>query len=122
MKAIAITSKGIEDITALEIKELVKAKTQVKESCVIFEPKKPEDLCLLCYKAQSAEKILFLFDCFDFNNNELFEDIKKHIEKIDFGKWLNKKTTFRVSSKKIDNDDLSNEEVCSRTGELIINH
>ena len=122
MKAIAITSKGIEDITALEIKELVKAKTQVKESCVIFEPKKLEDLCLLCYKAQSAEKILFLFDCFDFNNNELFEDIKKHIEKIDFGKWLNKKTTFRVSSKKIDNDDLSNEEVCSRTGELIINH
>lgn len=122
MKAIAITSKGIEDITALEIKELIKAKTQNKESCVIFEPKKLEDLCILCYKAQSVEKVLFLFDCFNFKNNAFFNNIEKHIKKIDFSKWLNKKTTFRVSSKKVDNDDLSSEEICSRTGELIINH
>lgn len=122
MKALAITSKGIEDITALEIKELVKAKTQVKESCVIFEPKNLEDLCLLCYKAQSAEKILFLFDYFDFNDNDFFAALKKNIEKIDFDKWLNKKTTFRVSSKKIDNDNISSEEICSKTGEFIIEH
>jgi len=122
MKALAITSKGIEDITALEIKELVKAKTQTKESCVIFEPRKLEDLCILCYKAQSVEKILFLFDHFNFTNNNFFSNIKKNVEKIDFAKWLNKKITFRVSSKKINNDSLSNEEICGKTGELIINH
>lgn len=121
MKALAITSTGIEDIAALEIKELTKSKTQIKESCIIFEPKKIEDLCLLCYKAQSIEKILFLFNNFNFTNDSFFNDLKKQIEKIDFDKWLNKKITFRVSSKKIETE-LSNEEICSKTGEFIINH
>ncbi len=120
MKALAITSKGIEDISELEIKELIKAKIQIKESCVIFEPKKFDDLCLLCYKAQSIEKILFLFDNFKINN--FFDDVKKQIEKINFDRWLDKNKTFRVSSRKIENDPLSNEEICSKTGEFIINH
>lgn len=121
MKALAITSKGIEDITALEIKELIKAKTQINESCVIFEAEKIEELCLLCYKAQSVEKILFLFGYFNFNNKNLFDDLKKHIENIDFSKWLNKEITFKVISKII-NNDLSSQEISEKTGEFIINH
>jgi putative N6-adenine-specific DNA methylase len=119
MKAIAITSKGIEDICSKEIEELIKAKTETKESCVIFEPKKVEDLCLLCYKAQSVDKILFLFNSFSFNEKSFFNDLKKIIDKIDFSKWLDKDMKFMVSCKK-DNDHLSTEEVCSKTGELII--
>ena len=120
MKALAITSKGIEDITALEIKELINSESEIKESCVAFEAKKPEDLYLLCYKAQSVEKILFLFGYFNFNNKNLFDDLKKHIESIDFSKWLSKEITFKVTSKIIDND-LSTQEISEKTGEFIIN-
>jgi len=97
MKALAITSKGIEDITALEIKELINSKAEVKDNCVIFNIKKLEELSLLCYKAQSVEKILFLLD--NFNFKDFNKEIKKVIAKIDFSKWLDKTTTFRVTCK-----------------------
>ena len=85
MKGIAICSKGIEDITALEIKELINSKASIKNSCVTFNIKKLEDLCLLCYKAQSVDKILFLFDNFKFKN---IDAIKEKIDKINLKKWL----------------------------------
>lgn len=121
MKALAICSKGIEDIAALEIKELIKAESEIKDSCVLFNTKKLEDLCLLCYKSQSAEKILFFFDYFNFNdNNEFNKKIKEVIDKIKFDDWLDKKTTFRVTCKKINNETLSSEEIAGNIGALII--
>lgn len=119
MKALAITSKGIEDITALEIKELINSKTEIKDSCVIFNIKKLEELCLLCYKSQSVEKILFLFDNFNFND-DFEEKIKETIHKIDFSKWINKSITFRVTCKKVNNETLSSEEIVGDIGAIII--
>ena len=119
MKALAITSKGIEDISAKEIKELINAKTEIKESCIIFEPKKLEDLALLCYKAQSVDKILFLFNHFNFNEKNLFNRLEKEINNLDLSEWLNKDTTFKVSCRKI-NENFTTEEVCAKAGEIII--
>lgn len=120
MKALAITSKGIENIAALEIKELINAKTEAKKGCVIFEAKKPEDLCLLCYKAQSVDKILFLFDFFKIEDNEkFFDNLNNKIKKINFSDWLDKKLTFRVSCKKI-NNDIPTEKICEKAGSFII--
>ena len=122
MKALAITSKGIEDITALEIKELINAKTTEKKGCVVFNAKKPEDLCLLCYKAQSVDKILLLFDSFKIKDNKkFFDELKNKIKKIDFSDWLDKKLTFRVSCKKI-NSSISTEEICGNAGEFVIDN
>jgi len=115
MKGLAIASRGTEDICALEIKELIKAKTAVKKGCVVFDFKKYEDLCLLCYKAQSLKKVLFLFDNFKISK------LKESIEKIDFKKWLTKKTTFRVSSFVV-NNEISSEEFNGKIGEIIINY
>jgi len=114
MKGLAICSKGIEDITGLEIKELINTKTEIKDSCVIFDIKKPEDLCLLCYKAQSVDKILFLLDHFE------LKDLDKKIAKIEFDKWLDKNITFRVSCKKMDNGGISSDEIAGDIGALII--
>lgn len=121
MKGLAITSRGIEDIASLEIKELINSRAEIKDSCIIFNIKKLEELCLLCYKAQSIEKILFLFDYLNFNNiNDFDKKMKEIIDKIKFDDWLDKKTTFRVTYKKIDNEDLSSEEISAKIGALII--
>ena len=122
MKALAICDKGLEDIAALEIKELIKEKSQIKDNCVLFSVKKLEDLCLLCYKSQSVSKILFLLDSFKFNNNGFSDNVEKNIEKINFDKWLDKKTTFVVRCDKINNNDLSTNEIERKTGEFIINN
>ena len=121
MKGLAITSKGIEDIAALEIKEIIKAETEIKESCIIFQTKEFLDLCALCYKAQSLEKILLLFDYFNFNSpDDFYKKINEIVKKINLKDWLNKKTTFRASNKKIDNDSINSEELNANVGEIII--
>jgi 23S rRNA G2445 N2-methylase RlmL len=114
MKGLAICSKGIEDTAALEVKELIKAKARIKDSCVIFNIRKLEELCLLCYKAQSAEKILFLLGAFE------LKELEKSIAKIKFDDWLDRNTTFRVSCKKMNNKGLSSEEISGSIGALII--
>jgi 23S rRNA G2445 N2-methylase RlmL len=120
MKGLAITSQGMEDIVSLEIKGLIGQEGESKESCVIFDIKKPQELCLLCYKAQSVEKILYLLDYFDFKDKEgLYKNLKKVMGKIKFDQWLDKTSNFRVTCKK-NNDFLSSEEIASHIGALII--
>jgi len=119
MKALAITSEGIEDIASLEIKELINAKSQVKKGCVIFDVKKIEDILLFCYKSQSVNKVLYLLDIFSFKT-DLYDKISNSIRKMGLNKWLTKGKSFRVSCKVI-NSDISSEELNGKVGELIVN-
>ena len=119
MKGLVVTSKGIEDIAALEVQDLIKAKTSVEDSCVLFDFKKLEELCLLCYKGQSVEKVLFLLDSFEFKD-DIMVKLTKVIAKVKFSDWLDKTTTFRVSCKKRNNEELFSEELAGDVGALII--
>jgi len=112
----AIVSKGIEDIAALEIKELIGAEASTHETCVLFGIKDYADLCLLCYKGQSVNKILFLFRNFNFKD---IKDIKKEVDSIDFSFWLKENKTFRVSSKVIESE-FDSQEINTEVGLFVI--
>ena len=118
MKALAITSKGIEDITALEIKELIKVNSSVKESCVVFEPKKILDLCTLCYKGQSVSRVLFLLESFKFKDKK---DLlgKFGSKKVDYGKWLDKNSKFMVECRRVGSHKFSSQEIEKDIGRLM---
>jgi len=124
MKAIAITHKGIEDIAALEVKELIKVSSKVKETVVLFEPKKIINLCTLAYKAQSIIKVICLFDEFKIQDNldEILKTIEKRIKKINFDKWFDKDKSFKVLCKHLINDDFSSQDIEKETGAFIINN
>ena len=94
MKGLAITSKSIEDTAAVEIKELINAKCKTEESCVVFDFRKFEDLCLLCYKSQSVDRIVCLIDEFKFHN--FHEDFENFLDKADFAEWIKKYKSFKV--------------------------
>jgi len=114
MKGLAITYKGMEDITAREISELIKSPNiQPMQAAVVFDFDKFEDLCLLCYKSQSAIKILYLFDNFKvFNLN----DIK--LQKTDL---IDKDTSFASRCIRIGEHDFSSRDVETKIGETIKN-
>lgn len=97
MKALAISYKGMEDITSLEISELLKVETEEKESCVVFDGEY-EDLALLSYKGQAVNRVLILLDSFKINK---ISDLKR-ISKIDFSKWIKRKK-FAARSEIIEN-------------------
>lgn len=91
MKGLAITNIGIEDITSSEIKGITNKKTIKGNGVVIFEAEKFEDFFRLCYKAQSARKVLLLLGEFKIKN---LDDIRKQIQKTSLKEWIGKDTTF----------------------------
>ena len=117
MEAIAVTNKGIEEISAKEIKELIRVNTRMGESIVIFKPKKLLDLCLLCYKAQSLTKVMLLLKEVEFKKKE---DIFSSVKDIGLKDFLDKKTSFEVRCKRIGKHDFSSQEIEEKTGEKII--
>ncbi|MBI2101751.1 methyltransferase [Candidatus Woesearchaeota archaeon] len=94
MKGLAITSRGIEGTAAIEIKGLINANCKQETGCVIFDFRDFKDLCLLCYKCQSADRIAYLLGSFEFE--DFFEDFRKFIDKLKFDKWIGESKKFRV--------------------------
>lgn len=79
MKAAALTNKGMEEIAADEVKEMIGIKTITEPFCVIFDVERYEDLFKLCYLARSITKVCILLDCFQFKN---LEDVTARIQKL----------------------------------------
>ncbi len=94
MKGLVITSKGIEKYASTEIKELTDGKCEIQDSCVVFECKSFEDLCMLCYKSQSADRVMYLIDNFEFK--DFFNDLENAIGKLELIKWIIKNKKFKV--------------------------
>ena len=116
MKGLAITSKGIENIAAMEIKELINNDYKIEEGCVIFDFKDFKDLCLLCYKAQSVDRVVYLLDKFEFKS--FFEDLKIFIEELNFNKWLNYKK-FKIECIRLGTHNFNSVDIKEKTAELI---
>jgi 23S rRNA G2445 N2-methylase RlmL len=112
MKALAISYKGMEDITALEIKELLKIDSSIKESCVVFDCSE-EKLAEYCYKAQGVNRVLLLMDSFKIKD---YKDLKR-IEKIDFSKYLEGKK-FAARAEVVESE-LNPREIEKTTGDYV---
>jgi len=114
MKALAITYKGMEDISMREISELIKSRDiKPMQGAVVFDFEKFEDLCLLCYKAQSVIKILYLFEHFKIFD---IKDIK--LQKTDM---IDKDTSFASRCMRIGEHNFSGRDVETHVGEIIKN-
>ena len=118
MKGLVITSKGIEDTAAIEIKELINAECKTEEGCVIFNFSDISQLCLLCYKSQSVDRVLYLICSFEFKN--FFEDFEKFCANSDFNEWIGKYKKFKVECLRLGTHEFNSVEVEKKTGHLIL--
>lgn len=117
MKAFTITNIGTEDISKLEINELIGRDASISRGCCTFGFDDYKELVKLAYYAQSTSKICILLNHF---SSETLEDIKKNSEKLDLGNWLTKENTFRVRSTVIFNDSFQSIDIEPLIGEKII--
>tara|TARA_Y100000034_G_scaffold14075_2_gene14737 strand:- start:15155 stop:16285 length:1131 start_codon:yes stop_codon:yes gene_type:complete len=118
MKSLLITHPGIEDISQLEVKELIKKDTKIdakQPSVITFETNKYEDLVKIAYKSQSISKILILLDQIKITK---INDIKKL--KFDIKDWINKKTSFKVKCKRMGKHSFNSKEIEEEIGGLFI--
>ncbi len=118
MKGLAITSKGIEETASIEIKELIGAECRAQEGCVIFDFSRFSELCLLCYKSQSADRILCLIGSFEFR--DFFSDLEKFIGESKFEDWICKAKKFKVECLRLGSHGFNSVEVERKIGGLLI--
>ncbi len=115
MKAFAVVNPGLESYAASEIEALLKVKTDVEDSVVLFEASE-EQLASLCYSAQSLIKVCSLFEKIPLKSAD---DLRKI--KTDFTKVIKKGKTFRVKFSKQGEVSTLGQEIEPELGELIIN-
>ncbi len=118
MKGFVITSKGLEETAAKELKELIGAVCNTEECCVVFEFKDFKDLCLLCYKSQSIDRALFLlgnFELRDFKN-----DFEKCVNGLDFKNWLEDYSSFKIECIRIGSHDFRSTDVEAKLASVLL--
>ncbi len=115
VKCLLITHPGIEDISALEVKEIIKKKCETKQSIAIFETKDYKDIIKIAYKAQSITKILVLLDKIKLKQ---LKDVNKL--KINLKEWINANTSFKIKCRRKGKHDFKSKEIEEEVGGLII--
>ncbi len=118
MKGLIVTSKGLEETACIDVKELINSDCKVEEGCVIFDFEDFEDLCLLCYKCQSADRVLYLIGSFEFK--DFFQDFEEFIDKISFDKWVNNHKQFKIECVRLGMHDFKSVDVESKAAHLVI--
>ena len=118
MKGLVITSKGIEETASIEIRELIEANCKIEECCVVFDFKELKDLCLLCYKCQSADRVIYLIGNFEFE--EFFKNLKEFINKTNFSEWIKEYKKFRVECIRLGTHDFNSVDVESKAAKFIL--
>lgn len=119
MKGLVITSRGIEETASIEIKELISADCKAEEGCVVFNFKDFKDLCLLCYKCQSADRAMCLIGSFEFGN--FFDELERSIDKTNFGEWLGKNKQFKIECIRVGQHDFNSVDVETKAAEFLLN-
>ena len=117
MKGLAITSRGLEETASIEVREIINAKCKIEESCVVFDFKNFKDLCLLCYKCQSVDRIICLIGSLKFKN--FFDDFGEFIEKLDLDEWTCRYKKFRVECIREGTHGFNSIDVESKAAKLI---
>jgi putative N6-adenine-specific DNA methylase len=123
IKACAITDKGIEKITLLELGEIIKSKPQAstEEGVMLFECKNYDELLTFCYKTQSARRIILLLGSYDFKSQEeLMAKIKESLKKTELTEWFEKGKSFKVECERIGKHSFGSQNIEEDAGERII--
>jgi 23S rRNA G2445 N2-methylase RlmL len=99
---LVIAPRGIEDVAAKEVEEILKAKPRIEQMAVVFEAKDLLELCRLCYISQSAARVVLLLD--EFSISKDFDDtcriIGEHLKTVNLGDWITKDTRFKVECRR----------------------
>jgi 23S rRNA G2445 N2-methylase RlmL len=121
LKGLAVVPRGIEDVAAREIEELLKAKATIFDMAVRFEVKSLLELCRFCYLTQSAARVLFLLASFDISRD--FEEakgiIEQELEGISFKEWVSDETKFKVECRREGEHDFTSQAMAEWLAERI---
>jgi 23S rRNA G2445 N2-methylase RlmL len=120
MKGLVIVNKGMEDVAAIEIKELIKQNSEIKEGAVLFEINDFNDLMILSYKGQSFARVLLLLKEIEIKTNDLQREFLQ-LQNADFSiaEKLVKDIKFAARSSRIGDCEFTSKDIEKTLGEII---
>ncbi len=121
MEGLLICLGGVESTAQKEIGELIDKKPKVHETALSFNAKDEKELAKLCYRSQSAVKVLLFLGTAKASQSpeKTLDSLKKSMDMIDFSAWLAGRT-FKVKCRRIGKHDYSGQDIAAGAGELII--
>lgn len=120
MKGLVICNKGIEDIAAQEVEEIIDEVGIVNDNVVIFDAD-VEKLAKLTYLARSIRRSMMLLGRATISKkyDDLIPLITQLVKQMKSDEWLEGKT-FKVLCERIGNHDFSSQDVAEKVGELLL--
>lgn len=123
MKGLAICHKGIEDITALEVKELIGKESLIEDRAVIFDATLDE-LAKVTYMARSVKRVVLLLGEIKISENfkKTAQRLNGLVKQIDIKEWLDGKS-FKVECKRVSikiSHDFTSQQIEEKVGELLL--
>lgn len=115
MKAFATADFGIEEVTALEVKEVLDKECEQGRGHVVFESEEI-DVCKLCYKGQSVRRAGALLSSFNITDLASFES---NLGKVDFSGFIKRDTVFSVTCQRTGKHDFNSSDVIRITGNQV---
>ncbi len=122
MKGLIITNKGIEHISALEVKELLKIKDIEQDDFIVkFPIKNLKDLELLKNKSRSASRIIYLFGEASITKklDSTIINFNKIINNVSLDKFLKNKI-YRIDCKRLGKHDFKSVDVSKEIANILI--
>ncbi|MBI2148066.1 N-6 DNA methylase [Candidatus Woesearchaeota archaeon] len=114
MKAIATCIKGLEEITQLEIKEILKKKSEIIiPSRIAFNVKEDKELANFVYNTRSSIKVYKLI------NHDNFSDLDEILNKVKKIKFPKIKSPFVVRCERIGEHNFNSIDVEKEIGNII---
>ena len=118
MVGAALCEKGLEDVSAQEIKELIGVNSVVHGDVLLFPLKHVDELARLSYMSQSLRRVMMIACEGNFGNS--FEHIPEKMKNVDFGLWLDGNKSFKVVCERDGTHDFTSSSAAEAMGELII--
>jgi putative N6-adenine-specific DNA methylase len=120
VKCLAVTDKGIETVTSLELKERIDAEGTIADSCVLFDAKE-DDAFRFCYLTQSTDRVILFLDSFKFDD---YQDLLKKSEELirasDLSPYFAENSSFRIYCERRGLHDFNSNSLEQEVGGFVI--
>ncbi|HLC47152.1 MAG TPA: THUMP domain-containing protein [Candidatus Nanoarchaeia archaeon] len=116
MRAAALANPGLEDISALEIREKTGAESSFKYGIILFESEDLSSLFRLGYTSQSLHRLMFLLNTVPHSSKEAVIDAVKH---SDFSDYISKDVLFSVECERWGTHEFSSADIEHESARII---
>ena len=120
VKAASFCVVGFEDVAKFELDNFDVKNINTSEGFVSFETKDYSKIAEIAYFSRTASRVISVFDELNISKKIDKEPVLKSVNNLDFEKWFNDGTTFRVECERVGEHEFNSADVEKLFGGLII--